>query len=39
MCGIWSLYSAKVIEHFKNSRNVGEMENPDDIEHVGNPAC
>lgn len=32
-------YSDKVIEHFRNPRNVGEMENPDGIGHVGNPTC
>jgi nitrogen fixation NifU-like protein len=35
----WSLYSKKVMEHFKNPRNVGEMENPDGVGHVGNPVC
>ena len=35
----WSLYSDKVLEHFKNPRNVGEMENPDGIGRVGNPVC
>ncbi len=35
----WSLYSEKVMEHFKNPRNVGEIENPDGVGHVGNPAC
>ncbi len=35
----WSLYSDKVMEHFKNPRNVGEIENPDGVGHVGNPAC
>jgi len=34
-----SLYSEKVMEHFKNPRNVGEMENPDGVGHVGNPVC
>ncbi|MFC1950454.1 Fe-S cluster assembly scaffold protein NifU [Chloroflexota bacterium] len=34
-----SLYSEKVMEHFKNPRNVGEIENPDGIGHVGNPVC
>jgi nitrogen fixation NifU-like protein len=33
------LYSEKVMEHFKNPRNVGEMDNPDGIGHVGNPVC
>ncbi|MFH1386389.1 MAG: Fe-S cluster assembly scaffold protein NifU [bacterium] len=32
-------YSNKVMEHFKNPHNVGEMENPDGIGHVGNPVC
>ncbi|HLD29106.1 MAG TPA: Fe-S cluster assembly scaffold protein NifU [bacterium] len=32
-------YSEKVMEHFKNPRNVGEMENPDGVGHVGNPVC
>ena len=35
----WSLYSDKVMEHFKNPKNVGEIENPDGIGHVGNPVC
>ena len=34
-----SLYSEKVMEHFKNPRNVGEIENADGIGHVGNPVC
>ncbi len=34
-----TLYSEKVMEHFKNPRNVGEMDNPDGIGHVGNPVC
>jgi nitrogen fixation NifU-like protein len=32
-------YSDKVMEHFRNPRNVGEMENPDGVGHVGNPTC
>ncbi len=32
-------YTEKVIEHFQHPRNVGEMENPDGIGHVGNPVC
>lgn len=39
MPDIWSLYSEKVMDHFKNPRNVGEMENPDGVGHVGNPVC
>lgn len=34
-----SQYSQKVMDHFCNPRNVGEMENPDGIGHVGNPVC
>jgi len=32
-------YSEKVMEHFRNPRNVGEIENPDGVGHVGNPVC
>lgn len=32
-------YSAKVMEHFSNPRNVGTIENADGIGEVGNPAC
>lgn len=32
-------YSEKVMEHFKNPHNVGEMKDPDGIGHVGNPVC
>ncbi|RKX54872.1 MAG: iron-sulfur cluster assembly scaffold protein [Thermotoga sp.] len=32
-------YTDKVIEHFKNPRNVGEIENPDGVATVGSPAC
>ena len=39
MADPWSMYSEKVMEHFRNPRNVGEMENPDGIGHVGNPVC
>jgi nitrogen fixation NifU-like protein len=35
----WSQYSNKVMDHFKNPRNVGEIENPDGVGHVGNPVC
>ncbi len=32
-------YSSRVMEHFKNPRNVGEIENADGIGHIGNPVC
>ncbi len=32
-------YTDKVYEHFKNPRNVGEVENPDGIGEVGSLAC
>jgi nitrogen fixation NifU-like protein len=35
----WSLYNDKVMEHFRNPRNVGEMENPDGVGRVGDPVC
>ena len=34
-----SVYSDKVMDHFTNPRNVGAMENPSGIGHVGNPVC
>lgn len=39
MADKWSLYSEKVMEHFRHPRNVGEMKDPDGIGHVGNPIC
>jgi nitrogen fixation NifU-like protein len=33
------VYSEKVLEHFRNPRNVGELENPDGIGIEGNPVC
>ncbi|MDI3539421.1 MAG: nitrogen fixation protein NifU [Methanolobus sp.] len=32
-------YSEKVLEHFRNPRNVGKMENPDGKGMEGSPAC
>lgn len=39
MSDVMSMYSEKVMEHFANPRNVGEMKNPDGIGYVGNPVC
>lgn len=33
------MYSEKVMDHFQNPRNVGELENPDAVGEVGNPSC
>ena len=33
------LYSKRVMDHFKNPRNVGIIENADGIGEVGNPLC
>jgi len=32
-------YSSKVMEHFANPRNVGEIEDADGVGNVGNPVC
>jgi len=32
-------YSEKVMDHCRNPRNVGEIENPDGVGKVGNPVC
>jgi len=33
------MYSEKVMEHFKNPRNVGEIPDADGVGTVGNPVC
>lgn len=33
------LYSEKVMDHFRNPRNVGIIENPDGVGEVGNAVC
>lgn len=33
------MYNEKVIEHFKNPKNVGEIEDADGVGEVGNPVC
>ncbi|MHA1678970.1 MAG: iron-sulfur cluster assembly scaffold protein, partial [Promethearchaeota archaeon] len=33
------MYSEKVMEHFKNPRNMGEMKDADAVGEVGNPVC
>jgi len=33
------MYSEKVMEHFRNPRNVGEIPNADGVGTVGNPVC
>lgn len=33
------MYSDKVLEHFQNPRNMGEIDDPDAVGDVGNPRC
>ncbi|MBM3242350.1 Fe-S cluster assembly scaffold protein NifU [Candidatus Poribacteria bacterium] len=34
-----SQYSTKVMEHFMNPQNVGQIENPSGVGDIGNPTC
>lgn len=34
-----ALYSDTVMDHFRNPRNIGSMENPDAVGEVGNAKC
>ena len=33
------MYNEKIMDHFQNPRNVGELEDPDGVGTVGNPSC
>ena len=33
------MYTEKVMDHFQNPRNMGEVEDPDGVGEVGNPQC
>jgi len=33
------IYTEKVLDHFRNPRNMGEMKDPDGVGKVGNPTC
>ena len=37
--GIKKMYSDKVMDHFSNPRNVGEIENANAVGEVGNAKC
>lgn len=36
---MYTLYSEKVLRHFKNPKNLGTIKNPDGVGTVGNPIC
>lgn len=33
------MYTERVLDHFRNPRNMGEIKNPDGFGKVGNPTC
>ncbi len=33
------MYSKKVLQYFRNPKNMGEIKNPDGVATVGNPVC
>jgi nitrogen fixation NifU-like protein len=33
------MYSPAILDHFQNPRNAGEVENPDAVVQIENPAC
>ncbi|HPC11798.1 MAG TPA: iron-sulfur cluster assembly scaffold protein, partial [candidate division Zixibacteria bacterium] len=33
------MYKPTVMDHFQNPRNTGDLDRPDGIGQVGNPAC
>jgi nitrogen fixation NifU-like protein len=39
MIEVKAMYSEKVMEHFQNPRNMGEIEDADGVGDVGNPKC
>jgi nitrogen fixation NifU-like protein len=34
-----TVYSDKVLDHFQNPRNAGDMTDPDGVGQIGNPSC